>query len=211
LTTANRTAAELELADAAAVHASQHAPGGTDEVAHLRAAIRYQRLMAALGYTDETGPYVSANASSVTISQRLYAIATYQFAGEVITNLIVACNTAGTSVTLAKLGVLSSAGVLLASSADVSGSFASAGKKVVPMTSPYTILTDGFYWRVFLNVAATGAALMRLNGGSSASAAIPTFQPFQANQDAQADLPGTATRSACGSDAPDGHAAHGFG
>lgn len=157
---------------------------------------RQSACMRDLGYYAETGQRVAASASSVTVTQRLYGVSIGLLAGDLVSNLIAACNTANNTPTLTKLGLYSQAGVLLASSADASSAFGSTGLKVTAMTTPYLVPADDMYYAAFLNVATTGAALNRLNGGSSAFQASTGGAAPQVNQDTQSDLPASATFTA---------------
>lgn len=173
-----------------AQHGASHAPNGTDEVLDLREAIRDQRLLRLLGYEDENGPFMCANASSVAGSGRVYVTCSYHFAGEPINGYIMAVNTIPVGCTLAKVGIWNAAGVLLRGSANENGQLGTTGKKKFPLTSQLLIPSDGFYWRGWLNVAGTGTALMRLNGGSGANGAVPGVTlAHEGNMDAQVDLP----------------------
>lgn len=175
--------------------------GAAGQVSYLNRDVasmlaRQSACMRDLGYYAETGMRVAASASSVTITQRVYFVGIGLLAGDVVSNIIVACNTINNTPTLTRLGLYSQAGALLASTADASTPFGSTGLKVTAVTTPYTILTDDLYYLAFLNVAATGAALNRLNGGSSAFQASTGGVVPQGNQDSQSDLPASATITA---------------
>jgi hypothetical protein len=143
----------------------------------------------AMGYYAETVPCNAAGAASVSISQRVYGVAIGLLAGDVVSNLIVACNVINNTATLTKLGLANSSGTMLAQSAEVSSTFGTTGKKVIAMAAPYTVTADGLYYAVFLNVASTGASLFRANGGGNAFQAVTGFSALNVNQDSQSDLP----------------------
>jgi hypothetical protein len=143
----------------------------------------------AMGYYAETVPCNAAGAASVSISQRVYGVAIGLLAGDVVSNLIVACNVINNTATNTKLALASSGGTILVSSAECSATFGSTGKKVVPMTAPYTVTADGLYYALFLNVASTGASMFRAHGGGNAFQAVTGGVAAMVNQDSQADLP----------------------
>lgn len=87
-------------------------------------------------------------------SQSLRATALGLNAGDVITNVLLMIGTAasGLAPTLQKVGILNSAGVVQAASADLSGSaqFTALGIAVCPLSSPLTIATTGLYFAAYV-------------------------------------------------------------
>jgi hypothetical protein len=82
------------------------------------------------------------------------------FAGETITNIHAHVSVLGSGLTLSKVAVLNSSGKILAVSADISSSLTSVGEKVLALTSPYSVLTDGAYFFALLQVGATPATII---------------------------------------------------
>lgn len=97
-------------------------------------------------------------------------------AGDVITSMTYYCITsAGTGLTLVKMGIATKAGVVLATTADFHASLAT-GINTVALTTPLTITADDGYFFCFTSVGTTGPTLVRgvvtpitvpaLNGGA---------------------------------------------
>lgn len=129
------------------------------------------------------------------------------YQGTSITNLSIAISVVGTALTLAKLGVYSSAGVRLAATADMSAAFnAAIGTKTSAVTGgPISAPSTGGYYFCVLQVGATPAAYAHGSSGASMSiySAIGTGVLPAPIQSGLADLPGTATLVAPGTVAPD--------
>lgn len=89
-------------------------------------------------------------------------------AGDLISNLVCLCQTsAGSGLTLAKMGLWSSAGTLLRATADFHSTLTTSFNDNA-LTSPYQIPTTGGYYIGFVAVGTTGPSLVR----SVATAAI---------------------------------------
>lgn len=155
------------------------------------------------GFLAETSPRgAGAFSSTIAITQVLYGMPVGLLAGDIVSNLSIAIQVAGNTVTLAKLGLYSKIGTLLASSAESGASFASTGMKTLAMTTPYTVVTDDLYYTAFLAVSAvTMPTPIRTAGNAIASnnAGVGSGFPFQVVQTAQTDLPATATLVTSGS------------
>ncbi len=110
--------------------------------------------------------------------------------GDVVTNIVVFCDTVGTNVTFAKLGLLNSSGTFLAATASVSATFNSGGSafKVVPLTAPYTITADGGYYACFLQFGTIGATIARGNALGGAGVAIGSNPRAYALLTSQTDI-----------------------
>lgn len=105
-------------------------------------------------------------------------------AGDVITGMTYYCITsAGSGLTLVKMGVATKAGVVLGKTADFHGTLAT-GINTVALTTPLTIPTDDGYYLCFTAVGTTGPTLVRgvaapinlpaLNGGSVRASVVGT-------------------------------------
>jgi hypothetical protein len=115
-------------------------------------------------------------------------------AGDVVTNVSVAVVTAGSSVTLSKVGLYSTAGTRLALSADQGTNWQTAGLYTCAMATPYTVLTDGEYYAALVSKASvTLPALGRANSGVVAGASISSSPLLFGLQTGQTDLPASAT------------------
>ncbi len=157
---------------------------------------RAQVLRIGQGYFAETYQRPSNQSGSLAATQLLYGMAVGLLAGDVVTNMTVPVQTAGASVTLAKVALYSKTGTLLASSADASASFNSTGLKTVAMSSAYTVPTDDLYYAAFLAVSTvTMPTILRGMGSVTAACAggIGSGSPVQVVQTGQADLPSPAT------------------
>lgn len=162
---------------------------------------RSQILNTAQGFLSSTSPPIAArttaiptvNAASGTLVMSLLGLR----GGDLVTNLICNVQTVGTGLTFAKLGLFSSTGTFLAATASVSASFNSGtGFKIIPLTSPYTITSDGGYYVGYLQYGsgATGATLAIQTGNTAAmvqpSGTVPRAAAQVANQ---TDISGNVT------------------
>lgn len=174
------------------LHASQHAPGGTDEVANLRAAVRRQRITAGMGLITETCQRGMIATSANGTSGQFIGNPVYMFAGEVFTDLVAECSILGSGMTLFKFGVFSLDNVQRAASADVKASFGSTGEKSVSLVTPYPAPVDGFYYVGFIGVGGTIPAIARLAGGPTGGAPFGVGTVYSGvQQTGQSDLPAT--------------------
>lgn len=111
--------------------------------------------------------------NAVPTSGTIFANGVYLYKGEVVTNIVVAVATAGsgTAPTHIQVGLWSSAGtpVALAVSAEdaANARWTSTGWKEVPLTAPYTVPADGFYYPSFLKVGAFGTTDLQLITGAA--------------------------------------------
>lgn len=156
---------------------------------------RRMALMRGLGYYAETYPQVCHSGASLLNSGGCHFVAIGLLAGDVVTSITVQLEATGTSITLAKNGLYSVAGTLLASSASGHASFGTLGKKTLAMTTPYTITTDGMYYVCHIQVAASSAQVMKAAGGLGSSQGVGSGGLVQGFQGGQADLPASATIS----------------
>lgn len=122
------------------------------------------RLLAqAQGFKWEApGPRGTCQSATVGTSGAQYYTLIPLFAGETITGLAVDCVTGGATLTLVKLGLVSTAGTLLASTADEKAQFTSIGVKAGAFTAAYTPPADGAaYAVVIVTHTGTGPNLVR--------------------------------------------------
>lgn len=182
------------------LHASQHAPGGTDELANFRAAVRRQRLVTAMGLITETCQRGDYSGASAGIGGQVIGNPVYMFAGETLTDLILHVSAGGSGLTLYRVGYYNLAAQLVAASADVKASMTSVGEKDVPMATPFLVPTDDVYFPVFFGTGTTQPSILRLGGGAAGSGG-----PFGAgtakmgvSMAGQVDLPATATFAVSG-------------
>lgn len=102
----------------------------------------------------------SANGSTVGTTAGLRA-------GDVVTNVILFCTVAGTSLTFAKAGLFSVSGTsatfLAASASEHAQMNSGTGFKTLALTAPYTVTADGVYYVAYLQWGngATGATILR--------------------------------------------------
>ena len=109
--------------------------GGVDDSGRSRDQI----LREAQGVKGENFTRYMGQASSLLVDGTVYYLLTPFLAGDVVTNIIPSVATGGATVTLAKVGLYSAAGVKLASSADLGQDWASLGPRVNALSAPFTI------------------------------------------------------------------------
>lgn len=172
-------------------------------------AQRQRVLNEAMGFYAETYPTLAGQGVSTTGTQRVYGVAIGLLAGDVVSNLSVRLITSGNTVTLAKLGLYSKAGVLLASTADMSTQMnAAAGLKTAPVAlvsgQPFTVPADDLYYAAFLAVSGvTMPSLGRVSafGADALTAPVGSGSLAVVTQTGQTDLPAQATFTAGGGSA----------
>lgn len=161
---------------------------------------RDQAVNRGMGYYAETFPRLSAASASASVSQTIYFSAIGLLQGDVVTSILTAVNAANNTATLTKLGLFTSAGVLLAATADASVAFNSTGVKSTALTAAYTVTADGLYYLGFLNVASTGASLYRTTAGLVAGGlgAFTGGSGACGTQASQADFPALGAAATIG-------------
>ncbi len=111
--------------------------------------------------------------NAVPATGTIFGNGVYLYAGEVITNILVAVATAaaGTAPTHIQVALWSSAATpvcLAVSAEDASNArWNSTGWKEVPLSAPYTVLADGLYYPSFLKVGAFGTTDVQLITGAA--------------------------------------------
>jgi hypothetical protein len=148
------------------------------------------------GVYAETYPVMNSNGQTITTTGTVYGVGIGLLAGDVVTNLTSRVSLAGATVSLAKMGLYSKAGTLLCSSASNGTAFETTGVKTLPMTTPYTVPTDDYYFAAFIAVS---AVTMPTNWRSAtfftanSYAGVGSGQNIAVLQLSQADLPASAT------------------
>jgi hypothetical protein len=155
---------------------------------------RYQIAVDAQGLKGEAFPRSNLGNSSLT-TQRMNGTLLGFREGDVVTNVCCALQANGATLTLAKIGLYSTAGVLLASTAESSSSFTSGAPKTIslPLTSPYTILTQGGYYIAILVVGTTMPNVYRGGVVAGTGLAFSGGVRFNNSQAGLTDLPANAT------------------
>lgn len=157
--------------------------------------------LTAQGFIAETLPRHNILGAYALTTQRLEGCLIGLRSGDVVTNVHCVVSTAGTSVTVARIGLYSTAGVLLASCANTTTIATDAASfRSVALSSPYTVTADGGYYVAILAVF-TGTAPQLLRGVSQTNAldAAGSGSRGAVSQTGQADLPDPATFGASGS------------
>jgi hypothetical protein len=103
---------------------------------------RRNLILAAQGLDGETGSRQSIAGAAAWTSGDQRATLTALLKGEKVTSLYTHITTVGSGFTLAKLGVWTTGGTLLANTADVSGQFVALGIKGGAVTTAYTSPSD---------------------------------------------------------------------
>jgi hypothetical protein len=104
--------------------------------------------------------------SSLPVAGTLYLTALQCRAAATLSSLWWAVNTAGVGASAGSFtGLYSSAGVLLAQSADIGASLLAAGSHQFPLSGPVTLPAGSLVWAALLtNLATTQPAMSRNNG-----------------------------------------------
>jgi hypothetical protein len=146
----------------------------------------------ARGYFAETMEYTeAANTGGALATGVLYGVGFGVAKGDLISAMDVAVQTIGATLTLVKFGLLNTAGVCVAVSADVSAAMLAIGKKACPMVTPYRSPDDDYLFALALSVGTTGPAL-KAGPGQTVSAfqnaRAGGLQPSYARLTGQSDI-----------------------
>ena len=154
-----------------------------------------QLLVSGRGLVSENYPAGDAVGASIGVTQTLYAGLIGLRSGDVVTSVTICSSTAAASLTLAKVGLYSTAGVQLASSATNHGAYNGAtGYISTALSSAYTAPTSGVVYAVILQVGTTPTTFTRGYAiNATAWGAIGSNPAIFAHQTGQADLPAPAT------------------
>jgi hypothetical protein len=151
------------------------------------------------GFFADTFPIAASAGSTIAVSGSIYFQALGLLAGDIITNVLSAVQTAGATLTLTKVGIYTKAGTLLSSSADASAAFLSTGPKTTPLLpqtngAPLVIPIDDLYYAAFICVGTTPPTMYRgLTGGNSNTTFTGASGPRSGLQSGQSDLITSAT------------------
>ena len=162
--------------------------------ASVNVGSREQMSRTAQGLISETITRLAAPAtSSIMVDGTVYYMALGLRAGDVVSNIVIAVNSAGVGLTLSKVGLYSKTGTLLAQSAELGTAWQSTGIKVSALTSPYTVLTDDGYYVAIVSKGGTLPTPIRTSTlntvGNPVGAGIVPY----ATQTGQVDLPSPGT------------------
>lgn len=147
------------------------------------------------GLISESYPRQVLSAAVTPTSGTVYLTPIGLRAGDVVTNVVVVCNTAGASITTIKLGLYTEAGARLAVSADQSASWGT-GYRSVALASQYKATADGIVFGAFIAVAGTTPNMGAVAAFSNARGAIGSGPRGAANVASQTDLPDPLTFAA---------------
>jgi hypothetical protein len=157
---------------------------------------RQNLMIRKLGYYSESFPLgAAANLTTIQTSGTVNFSPVGLLKGDVVTNIWVRVTTlaSGFSGIGAKVGLYTTAGVLLASSADVQASLGSTGTKLLPLTTPYTITSDDVYYLAIITIASTPPVMVRGVLGSTVALLAGTGTASYCGHDvSETDLPATA-------------------
>lgn len=169
--------------------------------------VRSQLAITARGFLSESAPIGVLNSNLAPATQIVYYALLGLRAGDVVTNLHCALQTAaaGADPTLVKMGLYSTAGTRLAQSANLASDamWDSTGIKTVPLSpGAYTVTADGGYYAAFLidgTFGGTNLQLVRQNSTGAAAGALGANAGSAFQQTGQTDLPSPGTLTASGS------------
>lgn len=109
--------------------------------------------LTAQGLISEAYPGIVAGAATAPATQVVYGVLLGLRAGDVVTGVVIrnSVAAAGTAPTLARFGIATSGGVMLAVSAD-GGAAASwgLGARQFALSTPYTVTADGGYYACYV-------------------------------------------------------------
>lgn len=135
---------------------------------------RTQILTTAAGLTSQNGlRSVFSNTSTLT-GGTAYGMLIGLRAGDLITNVVVSCSTAGSGTTLFKAGVYSPDAVTrYAVTADQSSQFGTVGAKQLPLAAAWTAPADGGYLVIVVSTASTTVPTLLRGSGQPISGLTP--------------------------------------
>jgi len=158
-----------------------------------------QTLLTAEGLLGQNYDRQLASNTSALVSGTVYFMLVPLSSSDTVTNISIAVTSAGSGVTLSKVGVFSKTGTLLASSADQGTGWQSTGIKTIPLSSPYTAAADdGVYLAIVCIATTTMPVLARASSQGTVNSPVGSGVRPYAAQASQTDLPASAVLSATG-------------
>jgi hypothetical protein len=162
---------------------------------------RDQLLLTARGLIAENGSAFINPSGFAPTSQIMYVSLIGVRAGDVITNIVLNVQVAavGTDPTLVKAGLYTTAGTRLAQTANLAADtmFDTVGYKQMPLSSTYTVTTDGGLYVAFLKDgawASTDVQLTTIANNAATTGAIGSGPSVSRHHNALVtDLPASAT------------------
>lgn len=143
-------------------------------------------------------PAAASSSTVISSAGALHLVKVNLRYSSTITNVLYEVNTAGATLSSAFVGVYSSAGSLLATSASQTANFTATGFYTAAMTVPITNAAAGTYWVAFVCTGTTGPGLARSNNLVSAGAMLnagltAANYRFAVNGTGNATLPASIT------------------
>jgi hypothetical protein len=160
-------------------------------VTFYEAIARDAVMLKARGLLAETYPYTNVVGVTAMVTGTVYYSAIPLLAGQVINSFATYIQAAGTSMTLAKIGLCDLNGNRLAITADQSTNWQSVGNKLAAALVPYVVPVSGMYYHA--QFGTTGGTMPSLSRGSSGvgadGSAIGTGAKLFGSMTGQTDIP----------------------
>lgn len=156
---------------------------------------RARRKLNALGLITETIVDRIGIAGNSMVDGTVYYMAVYLFAGETLTTAHLFVTTAGTTVTLGKVGLYAADGTRLALSANQTAAWEATGLKSIAFGTPYVVPTSGIYYLAVVTKASVLTPQIMASSNSAASTLLICANPIPGgvapwgSQTGQTDLP----------------------
>lgn len=150
---------------------------------------RNQQKILGRGYSGETYQLDTVVTSVNMTSGDCRAVSTGLLAGDKITNIIFFAWAAISTITTLKVGVFDSSGALLASSANSTTNVAANTLASYPLSTPFTVPSDGLYYLGLVVVATTPGQLGMSGGGNGKESVIGTGAKGALLKSGQSDIP----------------------
>lgn len=165
------------------------------EIIHAAPVVpRPQLALTAQGLTAATWERLAENSgATILVDGRVEFICVGLRAGDVVTNLLIAIDVAGVTMTLSKVGLYDKTGTRLAVSADQGAGWASTGLKTIAVATPYTVPIDDGYYVAIVGKATTLPRPASAAFDSKALLAVGSGMAPLGIQTGQTDLPSSAT------------------
>jgi hypothetical protein len=195
-TASGKGASTVGTEDAGGYFAGTNVEAALQETGAIRSY--EQALRTAQGILAETHPRLSPVGSAVLAPGTVYFMQVYLWAGQTVSACHVTVAVAGSAETFAKCGLYSTAGTLLASTADLGNGWETVGIKSNNFATPYVVPTSGIYYVAALVLAGSGPSFIRTwtpiaAGTASVALGLAGRPLYFGVQTAQTDLPSPAT------------------